>query len=136
MRYLKKYKIFETTESEVDDLISILQDLTLDIKDKDLKVDVIKSGRFFNSMTLLGIKIIISKEGYGRFKLSDIKDEIIQIVDFMDSYDWKIDYIEVVDAAGPNNVLIHDNMIINQYSGEEVNHLVGGIDIKFVIYKR
>ncbi len=138
MRYLKKYTLFERVSKEtnmfesidiVEDynqLISILQDLTLDIKDKDLRVDVIK-------LSLLGIKIRIAKneEVYGgRFNLYDIKDEIIQIVDFMDSEGWVIDYAGVVDASGIHNVLIRDNMIINQYSGEEVNYLVGEFNIK------
>jgi hypothetical protein len=66
-----------------------------------------------------------------RFNLYDIKDEIMEIVDFMDSHGWVIDGADVLDASGPHNVLIRDNMIISQYSGEEVNYLISEIHIRF-----
>ena len=46
MKYLNKYKVFESmvngksTKEEVDDIKSVLNDMVLDIKDKDLSVEV------------------------------------------------------------------------------------------------
>ena len=147
MRYLKKYKVFESKE-EIDDTISVLKDLILDIKDKDLNVKIYTfnkkryTNQEFEYEDTTCIEIIISKNEddmadsglrpYGRFNLSNIKNEIIQIVEFMDSQGWKIGSSEVVDVTGPHGVLIRDNMIISKYSRKEVNHLVGEVDIKFI----
>jgi hypothetical protein len=120
MRYLKKYKVFESKE-EIDDTISVLKDLILDIKDKDLNVKIYTfnkkryTNQEFEYEDTTCIEIIISKNEddmadsglrpYGRFNLSNIKNEIIQIVEFMDSQGWKIGSSEVVDVTGPQGVL-------------------------------
>jgi len=151
MKNLKTYKLFESKDlskikrelqSEAEDLVSILKDLVLDIKDKDLNAEVTKRHTDLQEWSIGNygyyIHMIISKYdrnfigGYSsRFNLYDIKDEIMEIVDFMDSHGWVIDGVDVLDAAGPHNVLIRDNMIISQYSGEEMNYLISEFDIKF-----
>ena len=147
MKHLREYKLFESKDlskikrglqSEAEDLVSILKDLALDIKDKDLNVEVTKRSTDLKEWSIGNfgyyIHMIIDKyDRYSiiRFNLYEIKDEIMEIVDFMDSQGWVIDGADVLDASGPHNVLIRDNMIISQYSGEEVNYLISEIHIRF-----
>ena len=128
MKHLKEYNIFESRDTyhltniikrkrelqiEVDDLISILKDLTLDIKDKDIKAEIIR--RPTTGHYSYYIQIIISKndqyDEYSKnqsFNLTDIKDEIIQIVDFMKNNGWVVSNSSVVDG-GIYDVIVKDD---------------------------
>jgi hypothetical protein len=104
MRYLKKYKVFESKE-EIDDTISVLKDLILDIKDKDLNVEV-KLRRIYGTnpdkfpVFENKILMVIKKPGEDlpanhlnapSFHINKLGDEIFQIIDFMYNQDWVVE---------------------------------------------
>jgi hypothetical protein len=103
MKYLNKYKVFESmvngksTKEEVDDIKSVLNDMVLDIKDKDLSVEVISWFSWYNENKIL---MVIKKPGEDlpanhlnapSFHINKLGDEIFQIIDFMYNQDWVVE---------------------------------------------
>ncbi len=99
MRYLKKYKVFESEGMEdADYIMSILKDKVLPISDKDLKVSISKSiGGIIGMNYYPNIDLLIStEEEFRKFNLNDIKDEIFDIIDIMENNNWDISSAEVI----------------------------------------
>ena len=124
MRYLKKYKVFESKE-EIDDTISVLKDLILDIKDKDLNVEI-KLRRIYgtNPDKFPVLDIFIFKDdtsGNDRFKSDEIIHEITQITEFMKSEGWGIN-LKVSTPYGSYDSKIEDGKFSfhNPYSKDNM----------------
>ncbi len=101
MRYLKKYKVFESEGMEdADYIMSILKDKALSISDKDLKVSISKSiGGIIGMNYYPNIDLLIStEEEFRKFNLNDIKDEIFDIIDFIENNNWDISSAEVYET--------------------------------------
>jgi hypothetical protein len=116
MRYLKKYKFFESKE-EIDDNISVLNDMVLDIKDKDLNVEV-KLRRIYgtNPDKFPVLDIFIFKDdtsGNDRFTSDEIIHEITQITEFMKSEGWGIN-LKVSTPYGSYDSKIEDGKIYSK----------------------
>jgi hypothetical protein len=115
MRYLKAYKIFESVD-EVQELVSVLNDMALEINDKDLSCEIVESPM----STGFEISILVEKTNDEKFYSGEIEDEIINMVSFMKSQNWGVYYAYVAGITslsenGINNtasVDIQDDKIL------------------------
>ncbi len=98
MRHLKTYKIFES--AEVQELVSILNDMALEINDKDLSCEIVESPM---SRSGFEISILIDKTNDEKFYSWEIEDEIINMVSFMKSQDWGVYYAYVAGTPFSDN---------------------------------
>ena len=115
MRHLKAYKIFESVD-EVQELVSVLNDMALEINDKDLSCIINKSPM----STGFEISILVEKTNDEKFYSGEIEDEIINMMSFMKSQNWGVYYAYVAGITslsenGINNtasVDIQDDKIL------------------------
>ncbi len=98
MRHLKTYKIFES--AEVQELVSILNDMALEINDKDLSCEIVESPM---SRSGFEISILVDKTNDEKFYSWEIEDEIINMVSFMKSQDWGVYYAYVAGTPFSDN---------------------------------
>lgn len=98
MRHLKTYKIFESVE--VQELVSILNDMALEINDKDLSCEIVESPM---SRSGFEISILVDKTNDEKFYSWEIEDEIINMVSFMKSQDWGVYYAYVAGTPFSDN---------------------------------
>jgi hypothetical protein len=119
MRHLKSYKLFESRPTpqsarvEVDEIVSILNDMILEIRDKDLNTRVELRKNFGNDFLELlqdnpfyftswkshypDIEVLIESHS---FRFNDIKNDIFQIIDFIKEQGWEIKDINTEDDSG------------------------------------
>jgi len=132
MKYLKKYKVFELREEteEVDRILSILNDMCLDIRDLDLKAYI-----FYNSSDLthtdITLKIFKEIDSDNRFSLKLINSEIFQIVDFLKSEGWKVKRSLVSNAGSVYESKIENGKIICLYNDKELLWEIEKFTIEF-----
>ena len=132
MRYIKKYKVFELREEteEVDRILSILNDMCLDIRDLDLKAYI-----FYNSSDLthtdITLKIFKEIDSDNRFSLKLINSEIFQIVDFLKSEGWKVKRSLVSNAGSVYESKIENGKIICLYNDKELLWEIEKFTIEF-----
>jgi len=99
MKYLKEYKIFESSELESLKL-SIKDDITdilMELYDSDIyEIDVFKPEDKKQPKSFLNsIQISISKKDNTKFRIGDISDELLRIKDYIsDSYKILIKFEE------------------------------------------
>lgn len=98
MIHLKTYKIFES--AEVQELVSILNDMALEINDKDLSCEIVESPM---SRSGFEISILVDKTNDEKFYSWEIEDEIINMVSFMKSQDWGVYYAYVAGTPFSDN---------------------------------
>jgi hypothetical protein len=132
MKYLKKYKVFELREEteEVDRILSILNDMCLDIRDLDLKAYIL-----YNSSDLthtdITLKIFKEIDSDNRFSLKLINSEIFQIVDFLKSEGWKVKRSLVSNAGSVYESKIENGKIICLYNDKELLWEIEKFTIEF-----
>ncbi len=137
MKYLKKYKVFELREEteEVDRILSILNDMCLDIRDLDLKAYILYNS---SDLTHTDITLIVGKMEFfkeidsdDRFSLKLINSEIFQIVDFLKSEGWKVKRSLVSNAGSVYESKIENGKIICLYNDKELLWEIEKFTIEF-----
>ena len=94
MRHLKTYRIFESVEEH----IRVLTDMTLSLRDKDFSVNVYKPAIAPEEINITIIKMGFDREHYCKeFSYSEIKDELLEMIDYMDLEGWEILDIEITN---------------------------------------
>jgi hypothetical protein len=99
MRYLKKYKLFETSkitqefQDEISDILLELQDegfftVVKSPADSDSKVPG-KMDKYFTEVSDMSIEIIVYKDYKVDFKYSEIEDVFNRIIDYLTPYQFK-----------------------------------------------
>jgi hypothetical protein len=133
MRHLKTYTLFERVSretkifeslSEAKELISVINDMALDIKDKDLRVRIIPVKKNIMDLTDDSHDICFRIEAIWfmqeiqrqRFYLKKIYDELFQIIHFMEDQGWNIQYSNVAGPDGVHSVYIEDGRVIGKWS--------------------
>lgn len=98
MRHLKTYRIFESKFDELMDHIKVLSDMALPLDDKDFDVSIFED-RFREDSYQSYIVVDVVKKGSrsdnNKFTFQVIKEELMEMVDYMDKEGWKILNIEV-----------------------------------------
>jgi len=114
MRYLKTYKIFESVYKRIEDSISQVEEITQTIKDILLPVsdlgysisvtdNTTNSGPFYKSPDEFIIRVV--SYGDKSLQLSDVKEDFIRMVDYLESLGFnQIDALYVIDGRHNSQV--------------------------------
>ena len=139
MNKRKKSKLLESNWYEMKDHIDVLSDMSLPLWDKDFNVQVADEiiSFFPNLLDFQGrdhqcIVVNISKKGYNKFTHAEIKEELLEMVEYMDREGWKILNMEFTHiAAGPLYCKLDGDKLVNM-SGEEIDYQFDQLIVKFV----
>lgn len=129
MRYLKTYKLFEASWYDIKDHIDVLSDMSMDLWDKEFNVQVADE---IISREHQCIVVNIVKKGSKKFTYPEIKQELLEIVGYMDREGWEILNMEFSHiAVGPLYCKLDGDKLVNM-SGEEIDYQFDQLIVKFV----
>lgn len=129
MNKRKKSKLLESNWYEMKDHIDVLSDMSLPLWDKDFNVQVADE---IISREYQCIVVNISKKGYNKFTYPEIKEELLEMVEYMDREGWEILNMEFSHiAVGPLYCRLDDDRLVNM-SGEEIDYQFDQLIVKFV----
>lgn len=129
MNKRKKSKLLESNWYEMKDHIDVLSDMSLPLWDKDFNVQVADE---IISREHQCIVVNISKKGYNKFTYPEIKEELLEMVEYMDREGWKILNMEFSHiAVGPLYCKLDGDKLVNM-SGEEIDYQFDQLIVKFV----
>jgi hypothetical protein len=106
MKYIKKYKLFESTSDISDDVADILSS----IEDEDFSVDKNSSreANWSDGYEMIFIEKMVGDEnGYKRSKPYLVNDTILDAVQHLSSYLSKNGYKLIVEAVSKTDVIAH-----------------------------
>ncbi len=129
MKYLKTYRLFESNWYEMKDHINVLSDMSLPLWDKDFNVQVADE---IISREHQCIVVNIVKKGSKKFTYTEIKEELLEMVGYMDIEGWEILNMEYSHiAVGPLYCKLDSDKLVNM-SGEEIDYQFDQLIVKFV----
>ena len=129
MRYLRTYKLFESSWYDIKDHIDVLSDMSMDLWDKEFNVQVADE---IISREHQCIVVNIVKKGSNKFTYPEIKQELLEMVGYMDREGWEILNMEFSHiAVGPLYCKLDGDKLVNM-SGEEIDYQFDQLIVKFV----
>ena len=129
MRYLKTYKLFESSWYDIKDHIDVLSDMSMYLWDKEFNVQVADE---IISREHQCIVVNIVKKGSNKFTYTEIKQELLEMVGYMDREGWEILNMEFTHiAAGPLYCKLDSDKLVT-ISGEEIDYQFDQLLVKFV----
>jgi len=130
MNKRKKSKLLESNWYEMRDHIDVLSDMSLPLWDKDFNVQVADE---IISREHQCIVVNISKKGYNKFIYPEIKEELLEMVEYMDREGWEILNMEFSHiAVGPLYCKLDGDKLVSSISGEEIDYQFDQLIVKFV----
>lgn len=138
MRYLKSYKLFESNWYDIKDHIKVLSDMSLPLWDRDFNVQVSDqtiSKSDFNDPTPEHECIVVNivKRGDKKFTYPEIKDELVDMIDFMDREGWKILEVEYLDPSFGRHFLKHlGELTPDNLFSSRIDSTLNQLIVKFV----
>jgi hypothetical protein len=129
MNKRKKSKLLESNWYEMKDHIKVLSDMSLPLWDKDFNVQVADE---IISREHQCIVVNICKKSYNKFTYPEIKEELLEMVGYMDRERWEILNMEFSHiAVGPLYCKLDGDKLVNM-SGEEIDYQFDQLLVKFV----
>lgn len=129
MKYLKTYRLFEANWYDIIDHIKVLSEMSIDLWDKEFNVQVVDE---IISREHQCIVVNIVKKGSKKFIYTEIKDELLEMVWYMDREGWEILNMEFTHiAVGPLYCRLDGDKLVS-LSGEEIDYQFDQLIVKFV----
>jgi hypothetical protein len=129
MRYLKTYKLFEASWYDIKDHIDVLSDMSMYLWDKEFNVQVADE---IISREHQCIVVNIVKKGSNKFTYPEIKQELLEMVGYMDREGWEILNMEFTHiAAGPLYCKLDGDKLVSAVSEEEIDYQFHQLIVKF-----
>jgi hypothetical protein len=140
MKQLIRYKLFSEARSEREltqtisyvkqlEIAEFLRDLSLELWDDNFNVQVNHTA--LRSPDDIVFTVNIVKRGEKRFLFDNVKEVVQSMINYMDSESFIIKDIQVCDPAGWYDAILKDDKIFSKIFGEEINHLIGNVEINF-----
>ena len=130
MKYLKTYKLFESNWYDIIDHIKVLSDMSIDLWHKDFNVQVTDE---IISREHQCIVVNIVKKGSKKFTYPEIKEELLEMVEYMDREGWEILNMEFSHiAVGPLYCKLDGDKLVSSISGGEIDYQFDQLIVKFV----
>jgi hypothetical protein len=128
MNKRKKSKLLESNWYEMKDHIKVLSDMSLPLWDKDFNVQVADE---IISREHQCIVVNIVKKGSKKFTYTEIKEELLEMVGYMDREGWEIlNMVQWVSIGWGDCKLDGDKLVT--ISGEEIDYQFDQLLVKFV----
>lgn len=129
MKYLKSYKLFESNWYDIKDHIKVLSDMSLVLWDKDFNVQVYDE--IISREHQCVVVNIIKKDG--RFIFPVIKEELLEMIDYMDKEGWGILNMEFSDpSSGYFYCYLKGDKLLTTYMNREITEDIEQLIVKFV----
>lgn len=129
MKYLKTYRLFEANWYDIIDHIKVLSEMSIDLWDKEFNVQVVDE---IISREHQCIVVNIVKKGSKKFIYTEIKDELLEMVGYMDREGWEILNMEFTHiVSGPLYCRLDGDKLVS-LSGEEIDYQFDQLIVKFV----
>jgi len=129
MNKRKKSKLLESNWYEMKDHIDVLSDMSMYLWDKEFNVQVADE---IISREHQCIVVNIVKKGPNKFTYPEIKQELLEMVGYMDREGWEILNMEFTHiSAGPLYCKLDGDKLVNM-SGEEIDYQFDQLIVKFV----
>jgi len=129
MNKRKKSKLLESNWYEMRDHIDVLSDMSLPLWDKDFNVQVADE---IISREHQCIVVNIVKKGSKKFIYTEIKEEILEMVGYMDREGWEILNMEFTHiVSGPLYCRLDGDKLVT-ILGEEIDYQFDQLIVKFV----
>jgi len=140
MKQLIRYKLFSEARSEREltqtisyvkqlEIAEFLRDLSLELWDDNFNVQVNHTALRNADDIVFTVNIV--KRGEKRFLFDNVKEVVQSMINYMDSEAFIIKDIQVCDPAGWYDAILKDDKIFSKIFGEEINHLIGNVEINF-----
>lgn len=126
MKYLKLYENFN-----VDDIISNLKDICLELNDEGIKTECEHNGPNAKYAPLPGQRenIVARVNGTDELKWSDINNVIFRMIDYMNDSGWKPSYVIIDDDSRWIETVDAEEYLSNHFKDEWV---FSGLKIDFI----
>jgi hypothetical protein len=129
MKYLKSYKLFESNWYDIKDHINVLSTMSMYLWDKELNVQVYDE---IISREHQCVVVNITKR-LGRFTFPVIKEELLEMVDYMDREGWEILNMEFNDpSSGYFYCYLKGDKLFTTYMNREITEEFEQLIVKFV----
>jgi len=129
MNKRKKSKLLESNWYDIKDHIDVLSDMSMYLWDKEFNVQVADE---IISREHQCIVVNIVKKGPNKFTYPEIKQELLEMVGYMDREGWEILNMEFTHiSAGPLYCKLDGDKLVNM-SGEEIDYQFDQLIVKFV----
>lgn len=129
MNKRKKSKLLESNWYDIKDHIDVLSDMSMYLWDKEFNVQVADE---IISREYQCIVVNIVKKGSNKFTYTEIKQELLEMVGYMDREGWEILNMEFTHiAAGPLYCKLDGDKLVT-ISGEEIDYQFDQLLVKFV----
>jgi hypothetical protein len=129
MKYLKTYKLFESNWYDIKDHLNVIADMSLPLWDRDFNVQVADE---IISREHQCIVVNIVQKGSNKFTYPEIKEELLEMVGYMDREGWEILNMEFTHiVSGPLYCKLDGDKLVNM-SGEEIDYQFDQLIVKFV----
>jgi len=129
MNKRKKSKLLESNWYDIKDHIDVLSDMSMYLWDKEFNVQVADE---IISREHQCIVVNIVKKGSNKFTYPEIKQELLEMVGYMDREGWEILNMEFTHiAAGPLYCKLDGDKLVT-ISGEEIDYQFDQLLVKFV----
>ena len=130
MKYLKSYKLFESNWYDMKEYMNVLGDLSLSLWDKDFNVQIADEIISREHQCLV---VNIVKRGSNKFSYPEIKEELLEMIDYMKDQGWEILNMEFTHiAAGPLYCKLDGDKLVSAISEEEIDYQFHQLIVKFV----
>ena len=129
MNKRKKSKLLESNWYDIKDHIDVLSDMSMYLWDKEFNVQVADE---IISREHQCIVVNIVKKGSNKFTYPEIKQELLEMVGYMDREGWEILNMEFMHiASGYLYCKLDGDKLVNM-SGEEIDYQFDQLLVKFV----
>ena len=139
MKYLKSYtlfervsnktKLFEANWYDMKDHIKVLSDMSLSLWDREFNVQV--SDEIISREHQCIVVNIIKRSG--KFTFPVIKEELLEMVDYMDSEGWEVLNIELSDlSSGYFYCYLEGDKLLALHTDREITEEFDQLIVKFV----
>ncbi len=130
MKYLKSIKLFESNWYDMKEYMDVLRDLSLSLWDKDFNVQI--ADEIISRENQCIVVNIVKRGSSAGFTYLEIKEELLDMVHYMDDQGWEILNMEYTHiASGPLYCKLDGDKLVSAMSEEEIDYQFHQLIVKF-----
>ena len=130
MKYLKSIKLFEANWYDMKEYMDVLRDLSLSLWDKDFNVQI--ADEIISRENQCIVVNIVKRGSNSKFTYTEIKEELLDMVHYMDDQGWEILNMEYTHiAVGPLYCKLDGDKLVSAISEEEIDYQFHQLIVKF-----
>ena len=134
MKYLKSIKLLEANWYDMKEYMDVLRDLSLSLWDKDFNVQIADEiiSRDYQCIVVNIVKRGSSAGFSAGFTYPEIKEELLDMVHYMDGQGWEILNMEYTHiASGYLYCKLDGDKLVSAISEEEIDYQFHQLIVKF-----